>query len=595
MIRGRGLFGFLGVIVAVATIAFSCEPPVDLPSGKGLSLSWEGGALKVGYGATDASLTVVARADWTLTVTEGANWLGSPSVSSGAEGTTTVRFNFSENPGETTRTAKIRLVAEGEEDAPYECVITQTYRGVLAGVNEWIYNGIRDWYYWQDAVAAATVPNAELDYDEFLIELLENAYTKGAKDNTENPPTIDGSYTYENGRFTRKEGYVYSYIERREAGTRAWNASLTFGMDITAVSGVIPQDTDRNAILVIWVSPGGPADKAGLRRGMWIYRYNDKPIYDNDVMTLWNQLYDFQGGTTLNVTGRDGTAYSLVAENIIEDPLLHYEVITTEGGKRVAYLMYNAFTPGDDYVFDDRMRDIFKGFKEAGATELVLDLRYNNGGAFSSSHLLSSLAGNVTENQVFANVMFNPKVAKANRWENPEVHHFLDEANGLKLPKIYVLATGQTASSSELVINSLRGVLGDEAVVLIGGRTQGKNVGTTPVPVDGSGKMFGAYGYVIWPITFKTSNARGFAGYAGGFAPTFEKNEFWAIQNVRNAELYDFGDPRERLLKAALEHIDTGTVTADPDYLTTRATTITAVAMPDRRPGGMKYIPRTER
>ncbi len=378
MIKGRGLFRFLGVIVAVAAMAVSCEPPVDTPEGKGLSLSWENGSLKLSYLDTDASLTVVARSDWTLSVTEGASWLGVPSVSSGTEGKTTVRFTFTENGGETTRTAKIRLVAEGEEDEPYECVITQTYRGVLMGVNEWIYNQMLGWYYWNDAMIVAEQPDSGLAYDEFLLKLVDNAFAKGAKDNTENPPTIDGRYEYENGIFSRLAGYSYSYIDRTAAGTRAEGTHpLTFGMGVTAIIGGNLDDRNQWPVLVTWVMPDGPADKAGIKRGTWIYRYNGRPIVGHSGFeAFWNQLYTFRGGTTLDMTGRDGTPYSVTAEAVAEDPFLHHEMITSEVGKQVAYLVYNSFDAGDDDVFDNRLREIFKEFKEAGATELVLDLRY---------------------------------------------------------------------------------------------------------------------------------------------------------------------------------------------------------------------------
>ncbi len=321
---------------------------------------------------------------------------------------------------------------------------------------------------------------------------------------------------------------------------------------------VVPYNSsDRLSLLVTWTQPGGPADKAGLKRGMWLDEYNGEYFTRNNLDAFAAHLFS-QGSSVLKVADDDGTDYSIPGELTRIDPILHHDVIDTDGGKKVGYLLYNAFEQGTIVAdalgeFDLELRDVFGEFKSAGVNELVLDLRYNGGGAVRSSQLLSSLAGDVTERDVFIKMLYNRHTVGA----NPMVWYFMEEPNSLALDKVYVLVTGETASSSELFVNALRGV-GVE-VVLVGERTEGKNVGMNLLEFSE-----GPYRYEFWPITFKNLNAQDFSDYSDGFAPTVQKDELWTLFVAgENGFIYPLGAPRERLLDAALTMIDGGTVSAD--------------------------------
>ena len=64
-----------------------------------------------------------------------------------------------------------------------------------------------------------------------------------------------------------------------------------------------------------------------------------------------------------------------------------------------------------------------------------------------------------------------------------------------------MLTSANTASASEAVINSLRGI--DIPVTLIGTTTNGKNVG-----MEGISFTAGSYLYELTPITFQGYNAK---------------------------------------------------------------------------------------
>ncbi len=399
----------------------------------------------------------------------------------------------------------------------------------------WIYDQLCESYYWNDAVKKAT-PKANLPYDEFLEDLLSKL--SGAKDITENPATIDGGY-YDDG-----SRYIYSYVDRTSASRSSESVEMTFGFGFEAFF----RDKAKGlyCFLITWVQPDGPAEKAGLKRGAWIYQYNGRDITYDDYEDFFYQVYRLEGGDSMTLTDKDGTTkYSLTAAMTSINPIIFKGMVTSPGGNEAAYLVYNAFETGEDGEFDADLRNAFAEFKKAGAKELILDLRYNHGGYVSCCQILTSLAANVSTGQTFAKLQYNSSVNK----NNPEVIRFRNEPNSLKRNKIYVLATKASASASEMVISSLRGVNID--VVHIGAQTEGKNVG-----MDLKSKVIDGYSYEMWPITFKIKNAKDFCDYAGGFKPIYDIDEFKYRNTVG---VFELGDPEEELLKQALIHIDGGT------------------------------------
>lgn len=208
----------------------------------------------------------------------------------------------------------------------------------------------------------------------------------------------------------------------------------------------------------------------------------------------------------------------------------------TRGGApvKVGYIAYNQFVT----YGAAQLNQAFSGFSAAGVTEVILDLRYNGGGSVGVSRDLASLlGGNRTAGSLFAYLRFNDKLANFNRQINFNTTATPLAAVSQGLPRVVIIASGTTASASELLINGLRPFTD---VVLVGETTYGKPYGF--VPQYNCGIFYNA-------VQFDTLNAAGVGGYTAGLSPTCQ------VADDLDRQL---GDPNERRTRVALDYVATG-------------------------------------
>jgi carboxyl-terminal processing protease len=210
-------------------------------------------------------------------------------------------------------------------------------------------------------------------------------------------------------------------------------------------------------------------------------------------------------------------------------------VIDTPTG-RVGYLSFE----DHNAVSEQQLVNAFSSLKSQGATDLVLDMRYNGGGLlYVASELAYMIAGPASNGKTFEQERLNDKTS------TPGPIKFMSTAYGYSAPKgmalpylglkhVTVLSTADTCSASEAVINGLRGI--DVQVDIIGAQTCGKPYGFTPQ--DNCGTTYFA-------IQFQGVNAKGFGDFADGFAPTC---------SVSDDLSHALGDSAEGLLAAALAY-----------------------------------------
>jgi hypothetical protein len=220
-------------------------------------------------------------------------------------------------------------------------------------------------------------------------------------------------------------------------------------------------------------------------------------------------------------------------------------VFLTPSGRRVGYIQFNDHATGAQ----DDLITAFRTVRDGGLQDLVLDLRQNSGGfLYVALTAASMITGPQNNGKVFEQLQYNDKrqaETDANTLRFGDTVQFAETfypqgspIPQLNLPRVYILTSSQTCSSSESIINGLRGV--DVQVVLIGDTTCGKPYGFHRK--DNCGLAY-------FPLEFKGSNAKGFGDYTTGFRPTCTVTD-----NPRAAR----GSASDPLLVAAQFHIENG-------------------------------------
>ena len=356
------------------------------------------------------------------------------------------------------------------------------------------------------------------------------------------------------------KGDKYSYMEINRTETEENSRSLTlertstYGMEFQ-ITNDPTGTTAHNFARVLYVLPGSPAEKAGIQRGDWISSINQDRITTDNYQQLIqggaislkrNQLINTENGIAWQVRDSLNVGPSIQMEI---NPFLFNSVYEVNGQK-IGYLVYNEFTTGPnnegtESAYNEQMKQIFAQFKSQSLDAFILDLRYNNGGFLQCAQALGSLLVPATSiGKDFVNLTFNAQA-------NPQIvryafdKHYAD-AN-LNLSKIYILTSSQTASASEAVINGLIPYMGAENVVLIGTKTEGKNVAMQSFKNE-------AHGLTLWPVIAFVSNANNEGDYSEGFQPHY------VLDENKLTHWYPLGNPEEYLLKNTLSLITTGSM-----------------------------------
>lgn len=420
---------------------------------------------------------------------------------------------------------------------------------------QFIWNGLNYWYYWQGDVPnlANSKKEDKASFSSFLNEF-----------STEEQ--LFNALKHQNDEFS----WFISDYEIYEAARTGTSKSFGFRFQIIQLS-------DQSDILfgyVQYVVPGGPADNAGIERGDIFSKINGTQLtIPNYEQLLGGETFQIGFATLKGYELSDtGETVAIQAVNLTEN-LIHTTKILDVGTKKVGYLLYNAFR----FNFHQELNDVFADFISEGIDELVLDLRYNGGGAVVTSAMLASMISGVDDEEaVFAELIYNdnkPSNDYAFRFykdlivykNNGEVVSDDTPVNQLGMNKIYVLTSRRTASASETLINGLR-PYGVE-VILIGETTRGKDEGSITVydapEADYSpngeaerAKINPIHKRAMQPIVFKIFNSN-MQDYPDGLFPDFEIRELSMVEN-----LPPLGDPQDPLLSVALEHIKNGMLPA---------------------------------
>ncbi|MRX46416.1 S41 family peptidase [Pedobacter puniceum] len=352
--------------------------------------------------------------------------------------------------------------------------------------------------------------------------------------------------------------------------------------------------SNNSYIMVIrYISPSSPASSTSLTRGDTILTLNGRAFgrelnsnFDNDIFSIVSALES----NTVTITGkkigtRSSFSYTLNKNKYISSPVLKDTVFTETGGKKIGYLAYARFSDETNSV--PALNAVFQKFSSAGVTDLIVDLRYNGGGFVSTAEHLVNLiipsqhngkkmfseffnatmregkaiilknqqrrdqSGNITRGNYFDGVDYSVAGNTTN----------IDKKSGLTNVNRVVFITGPgTASSSELVINSLKPYLG-ENLKIVGRQSYGKPVGFFPIRIDK---------YDVYFSMFETQNSLGQGAYYNGFVPDR------VVLNDDHSK--NFGDKAELNIAQAINFIKYGSFSSS-SVASTKGTSVSSSSL----------------
>ncbi len=416
-------------------------------------------------------------------------------------------------------------------------------------INRWVTENMRDVYYWNTSIPQDGNLNFNLGPEAFFQTIL-----------------------HPDDRFSWIQ--LADELEENLSGV-----SRTVGLGIGLYQ--VNQAGDV-FISVRYALKDSPADKAGIVRGDIITAINGQSMTTSNYNNVLNAYY---GSAPFTVQLAKITAGQVVDDQEItltpvtgfQEQAIHLDsVLVTPTGKQVGYLFYNRFLNNQP----NELLAAFNRFKTANVEDLVLDLRYNGGGGIWISAILTGLIyANFDEDEPFIQYKYNSNYRDVTYTYNelfggdsndPDdvaaAKQVVDaiKALNLNLTRVFIIATGSSASASELVINNLRPFLSDANVVHIGRTTVGKNEGSFTIVDDRTPRRIE---WGIQPIVVKLANKNGFGDYPNGLAPQHDINEWnylpWA----------PIGSLEDPLLARALSIIDPSVQAIAAKMMSARAET----------------------
>jgi len=247
--------------------------------------------------------------------------------------------------------------------------------------------------------------------------------------------------------------------------------SIGFGWSLAPVGAGAPEALE--CVVVRQVFAGSAADQAGFARGDRIEAIGPKP----DALT--------------EVAGRTSDAVGAMLSTAGAGVSRSFRVLPVGGATTVIRTMATAgydvvpvplyWTSGTTgYVqlrtfiepAEDMLRTAFRAFRSAGVTDVIIDLRYNGGGAVHTAVVLANLLGGGLDGQR----MFRQEVNAHHPEENGTAYFAVESAAGT-FRRVAFITTHSSASASELVPNVLDPYRTSSTIAYVGERTYGKPVG----------------------------------------------------------------------------------------------------------------------
>lgn len=292
---------------------------------------------------------------------------------------------------------------------------------------------------------------------------LEDPWDEGLKIYSEIVTTIDKNYpqkiNYEEliyntirGQLLRLDPHSSFLDPKSLANMKEDQAGKFYGLGIT-----IQKIEER--LIITSVIEGGPAWKKRLRAGDVITHIDGEPTKDISAQDAVRKLRG-EKGTEVKVTIlRKGMEkpfeVTIVREEIPYHSVNYYFMLS----KDVGYISLRNFAENTTKEFEDAVKDL----KKQGMNSLILDLRWNQGGALQQA---ISIADEFLD---------KGKLVVYTKGRRPETNqeYFSEENNQLEKIPLVVLINSYSASASEIVAGALQD---HDRAIVVGTPSWGKGL-----------------------------------------------------------------------------------------------------------------------
>lgn len=308
-------------------------------------------------------------------------------------------------------------------------------------------------------------------------------------------------------------------------------------------------------LLVTQVFRGSPAWNAGFRRGDEIVAIGPTPDGLTPVANAPNDgsagsLGDLLGPGTAGLSrsfsvipvGQTAAVPRTAVKAVYDlDPVPPHQIYEA-GGHRTGYVALRTFIP----PADDALRCVFADFKAQGVTEVVVDLRYNGGGALSTAGVLADLLGGSGRS---GSTMYTQQTNTGQH-----TYAFGNEPQSSPFTRVAFIVTHQSASASELVPNALDPYL---PIAYVGETTYGKPAGQYIFDVEPAA----ACATKLFLLSFRLVNRDGNGEYYTGLPDAASRGPLCpAADDLAHPQDSD----QEAMTAAAIAFARTGSCPAAP-------------------------------
>lgn len=424
------------------------------------------------------------------------------------------------------------------KENPFSRIASRDKQGTILDENNWLRSMSHEYYLWYDEIE----DKDPADYKDPL------EYFKLLKTSQK---TLSG---------TLKDQFHFSYPTEVWEQFSVTGVSASYGVIWSFISSEIPRE-----IVVSYTLPNSSARSAKLIRGAKLLKVDEFDIVNfikpSDLDLVNAALFPKKEGeihhfTILDPGSKKKRIITMTSANVHLQPVNKVKIINTDTGK-VGYLSFL------DHIATAEKELIvaINQLKKENITDLVLDLRYNQGGFLDiSSELAYMIAGDrLTVGQAFESIRFNDKYPDINPATNQPIVStpFFSQTQGYSVPKgqalptldlsrVYIITGDDTCSASESIINGLRGI--DIDVIQIGTSTCGKPYGFYPIENCST---------TYFSINFVGHNAKGFGDFSDGLSPVDDQvptQDKLPGCTVADDFSHQLGDPLERRLATALAY-----------------------------------------